>query len=457
MDTKAFPISASITDRGLNERRPINEDSLLEIPSLGLFAVADGVGGREGGEIASQMAIEIMAEAVSNAREDVDAAELISNAIVRANFAIFRLAADITQLEGMATTIAVLLIAGDEAIVAHVGDSRIYRFDTEGFLHRETEDHSIVNREKRAGLISPEAAEDHPGRGVLDRALGAYETVEIDLRRIPVRPGDRFLLCTDGITEHVTDDEIRDIIANAIQPHEACNALKDLCYARGANDNLTAISVHIAEKDNPAAVREEDKRILFELEMPDSENDSVGSAARSGALADERSDRPSDATIFSSYGGGESRVSSPFFHSALRTLSILVLGALIGLATYHLVFRGERHTPSIPELTQMSSENIPLTSFEKNRRNVDADPAGFLREFPPPADAEDHYLIGRAKLLTGDFIGAKEGFLKAKSGLSGIDVSNRQTLEKEIGIGLSIAETSAAQEKLKKELQLGGP
>jgi hypothetical protein len=105
----------------------------------------------------------------------------------------------------------------------------------------------------------------------------------------------------------------------------------------------------------------------------------------------------------------------------------------------------------------MSSENIPLTSFEKNRRNVDADPAGFLREFPPPADAEDHYLIGRAKLLTGDFIGAKEGFLKAKSGLSGIDVSNRQTLEKEIGIGLSIAETSAAQEKLKKELQLGGP
>lgn len=459
MYTKAFPISASITDRGLNERRPVNEDSLLEIPSLGVFAVADGVGGREGGEIASQMAIEILAEAVSNAKDDVDAAELISNAIVRANFAIFRLASDLTQLEGMATTIAVLLIDGDKAVIAHVGDSRVYRYDIDGFLHRETEDHSIVNREKRAGLISPEAAKDHPGRGILERALGAYETVEIDLRRIPVRPGDRFLLCTDGITDHVTDDEIRDILANASQPYEACNALKDLCYARGANDNLTAISVHMAGNDNRAAARE-DERILFELETQgsqDSDDNGVGSKGPSVARADDSPRRPSDATIFASYERSGSRFSSPFFLSALRTMSLLVSGALIGLATYHLVFRGDWHATSIPELPQMSSENIPLTSFEKNRRNVDADPAGFLREFPPPADAEDHYLIGRAKLLTGDFGSAKEEFLKAKSGLAEIDAANRQTLEKEIKIGISIAETSAAQERLKKELGLGKP
>jgi hypothetical protein len=138
-------------------------------------------------------------------------------------------------------------------------------------------------------------------------------------------------------------------------------------------------------------------------------------------------------------------------------IGLLLVGTLVGAGAVLLGSRNAPAPPAVPNMPQMASENIAMSSFEKNRRNVDADPVVFLKELPPPADAEDHYLIGRAKLLTGDFDGAKEELLKAREGIEGVDPSNRQTLEKEISIGLSIAETVAARERFKKDLQTGKP
>ncbi|HTH36447.1 MAG TPA: protein phosphatase 2C domain-containing protein, partial [Pyrinomonadaceae bacterium] len=143
--------SAAVSDRGLSENRPHNEDSFLELTEHGLFAVADGVGGAQAGEVASQMAVEILAEAFINMGANADPEETMRIALDRANGAIFQMSHDLPQLSSMATTIAALHVNGDIATIAHVGDSRVYRMDGHGRLFRETGDHSIVEEEVRAG------------------------------------------------------------------------------------------------------------------------------------------------------------------------------------------------------------------------------------------------------------------------------------------------------------------
>src|SRR5678816_2534252 len=200
METKPELISASITDRGLSEKRPQNEDSFVELPQYGVFAVADGVGGANAGDFASQMAMELLTEAVSNQRGDADAEELFRMAIDHANRSIHQMASDLPQLSSMATTIVALHLKGNIATVAHVGDSRIYRFTPDGHAFRETQDHSVVEEEVRAGRLTPEQALVHPSRNVISRAVGADSTVDIDVRTIMVEPNTTFLLCSDGIT-----------------------------------------------------------------------------------------------------------------------------------------------------------------------------------------------------------------------------------------------------------------
>ncbi|HXH68970.1 MAG TPA: protein phosphatase 2C domain-containing protein, partial [Pyrinomonadaceae bacterium] len=133
-------VSAAVSDKGLSEKRPQNEDSYLEINECGLFAVADGVGGAQAGDVASQMAVEILAEAFINLRENGDAEEMMKIAIERANEAIYQMSHDLPQLSTMATTIVALHLDGNIATIGHVGDSRIYRLDEKGNLNRETQD-----------------------------------------------------------------------------------------------------------------------------------------------------------------------------------------------------------------------------------------------------------------------------------------------------------------------------
>src|ERR1043165_8140330 len=247
-DTKTFQVhSASLTDRGLNERRPLNEDALLHDQERSIFAVADGVGGAEAGEVASQTAIEVLDEAFRHQVDGADVEDLMELAIQRANASIHQMAQEHAKFSMMATTIVALHLKGNIATFGHVGDSRLYRLTPDGQLRRETEDHSIVEEEVRAGRMTPEQAANHPSKNVISRALGAEQGVEVDMKTMEVEEGTEFLLCTDGITCHVSDNELRQLLVLNNDLGDVCNELKRRCYERGAEDNLTVVIVRIGE------------------------------------------------------------------------------------------------------------------------------------------------------------------------------------------------------------------
>ncbi len=259
--------AAAVTDRGLSEKRPENEDSMLSDPALGVFAVADGVGGAQAGEVASQTAIEVLQEAFANQRSGEDVEDLMEIAIQRANDSIYRMSREQPRFAMMATTIVALHLEGLRATVGHVGDSRLYRFAPDGRLSRETDDHSLVEEEMRAGRLTPEQAATHPNRNVISRALGAEASVEVDMRTFDVESGTVFLLCSDGITRHIPDDELSAILRDAASLEAACEEMKRRCYERGAEDNLTAVLVRVggsnggreagdADDDAPTLIRE---------------------------------------------------------------------------------------------------------------------------------------------------------------------------------------------------------
>jgi protein phosphatase len=245
-DPRAYSVeAASVTDRGLSEKRPENEDSMLSDPAHRIFAVADGVGGAQAGEVASQTAIEVLQEAFANQHDREDVEDLMEIAIQRANDSIYRMSREQPRFAMMATTIVALHLDGLRATVGHVGDSRLYRLAPDGRLTRETEDHSLVEEEMRAGRLTPEQAATHPNRNVISRALGAESSVEVDMRTFEVERGTVFLLCSDGITRHVPDEEISTVLRNARTLDAACEELKRRCFERGAEDNLTAVVVRV--------------------------------------------------------------------------------------------------------------------------------------------------------------------------------------------------------------------
>jgi len=247
-DRKTFKVqSSALSDRGLNERRPLNEDAFLHDPARNVFAVADGVGGAEAGEVASQTAIEVLDEAFRHQVEGADVEDLMELAIQRANASIHQMAQEHAKFSMMATTIVALHVKDNIATFGHVGDSRLYRLTPDGVLHRETEDHSIVEEEVRAGRMTPEQAANHPSKNVISRALGAEQGVEVDMKTMEVEDGTEFLLCTDGITRHVSDNELRQLMVISNSLDELCSELKRRCYERGAEDNLTVIVVRVGE------------------------------------------------------------------------------------------------------------------------------------------------------------------------------------------------------------------
>src|SRR6266550_6261855 len=237
--------SAAVTDRGLSEKRPLNEDSFLADSERGIFAVADGVGGAEAGEVASQTAIEVLDEAFRHQLAGSDNEDLMELAIQRANASINQMAQDHAKFAMMATTIVGLHLDGNIATIGHVGDSRLYRLTPAGQLLRETEDHSVVEEEVRAGRMTAEQAANHPSKNVISRALGAENDVEVDMKVIEVDDGTEFLLCTDGITRHIPDRELRQLLITYDDLATVCAELKQRCFERGAEDNLTAVVVRV--------------------------------------------------------------------------------------------------------------------------------------------------------------------------------------------------------------------
>jgi protein phosphatase len=245
MSTPKFTIG-TITDRGLNPRRTANEDRLLVLPDSGLFLVADGVGGHRGGQIASQTAVDVFTEVFRNARAG-DLLSTLKHTITQANQSIYQTAHELAELEGMASTLALVAIDGRRAVIAHVGDSRVYRFDGRK-LYCETEDHSEVNDAVRAGTLTVAQAANHPHRNIINRALGADAEVEADFKVLTLEARTSFLLCSDGITRHIPDEELERLMNSGHHPNNICAQMKELCFARGAEDNLTAVIVDCGER-----------------------------------------------------------------------------------------------------------------------------------------------------------------------------------------------------------------
>jgi len=232
---------AGRTDVG--RQRTANEDSLVVQPPL--FAVADGMGGAKAGEVASAVAV----QAVEGARESGEPAEAQLAEIVRdANRRIYDLAVADESRRGMGTTLTLAKVHGDEVSLAHVGDSRAYRL-RDGELSQLTRDHSLVAELERSGQITPEAAEHHPQRSIITRALGPEPDVEVDTYTLAGRDGDVFLICSDGLTSMISDDEVGSILRSASTLDEAADALVRAANQSGGKDNITVILFRLGEGD----------------------------------------------------------------------------------------------------------------------------------------------------------------------------------------------------------------
>lgn len=516
METNFKITSGAISDRGLSEKRPQNEDSFLEMARCGIYAVADGVGGAQAGEVASQMAVEILGEAFTNRREGEDAESVMRAAITQANSAINQMAHELPQLSNMATTIVALHIAGNIATIGHVGDSRLYRVDRDGNLFAETADHSMVAEEVRAGRMTPEQAENHPSKNIISRALGAESSVEIDLKTIMIEPGTAFLLCSDGITRHVTDQEIKGVLTFGGTPDEVCEYLKGVCYERGAEDNLTAVVIKIAtafggqsqvagaidlstetveieeptvatarysveETQSSTKIEEDPENDLLELEtrelsMPNAETlefpaeppddlPELNNLPRTEPTIESPITVPTiEQTVaqseepkvenFTMFGGDVTNQSGDgSFGKAAIAVAMLLLGSLIGLGVYHFALAPKTTDPTEQKLSVMKTDDIAFGSYEKLRRTVDADPAAYVKEIPPADDAEDYYLIGRAHMLLGDFPKARQAFIEAQKQLGKAEPANARVLNSDIAAALAITNDPILQTKFKQSLE----
>jgi protein phosphatase len=232
--------TGSATDTGLV--RGNNEDSILVDAAHELFAVADGMGGHRGGEVASRTAIEALRAGVASGRS-------VNEAITRANDAVLERAAGDEDLTGMGTTLTAMVVAGSrQLLIGHVGDSRAYLVH-DGELRRVTDDHSLVEELVREGRLTPEQAESHPQRHVVTRALGVDFQVDVDLYTIEVSAGDRVIICSDGLTTMVRERDVERLARSEPDPQRAAELLVDAANRAGGEDNTSVVVVDVVEVD----------------------------------------------------------------------------------------------------------------------------------------------------------------------------------------------------------------
>jgi hypothetical protein len=354
--------------------------------------------------------------------------------------------------------------------------------------------------------MTPEQAANHPSKNIISRALGAELDVEIDLKTIMVEPGTTFLLCSDGITRHIEDNEIGGFLAAEAEPAEICERLKEVCYDRGAEDNLTAIVVRV--EGEPAA-----KELSAAAGAGDSDEVTIASSRAPAASAVEEVAEPEDDGDFSSHDTlsidelddqaylmeePEEEVRTVDLHDytsssvvvpaqpsppppprvsatpvirpytttfieesssgagsrLLSSLLFLLLGGVLGVAGYYF-WLGSQPEPVVetPVITEMKSNNVPLNAFEEGRRLVDKDPAAYINANAASArEVDDYFLLGRAFMLTGKYWEAKRAFTEARNRLATADPNNAKTLAMEISMALAIIESPQATESFTKDV-----
>jgi len=227
------------TDTGLQRRA--NEDSLLVRSPL--FVVADGMGGAQAGEVASRVAVDTFNGGLTDGSDPEGS---LAAQVTQANRRINELSHQRAEHAGMGTTITALYVGEQEVSIAHVGDSRAYCL-RDGELLRLTDDHSLVDELIRQGRLTPEEAEEHPQRSVITRALGPESTVEVDVRSIRGRPGDVYLLCSDGLTTMTGEDVLLDVLTTHPRLRDAGEALIAAANAAGGKDNITVVLARLEE------------------------------------------------------------------------------------------------------------------------------------------------------------------------------------------------------------------
>lgn len=258
MEVKA----SGISDVGL--QREGNEDAFSVLTSQGLFLVADGMGGHLAGEVASRVAVEIIAKCFQKwEQKNAPVDELfgypdhslsrvgnyVLSSIRLANRVIYEMATEYEQYSGMGTTIVALVVRPSLIVAANVGDSRMYMI-RDGRIERLSKDHTIVSEHIEMGVMTEEEAQESPLRHILTKNLGTAESVDAEVFEIVPSGRDRFILCSDGLTDLANDKEILGIAQEVHDPALLCNRLVDLALQRGGHDNTTVVSVLVEDKES---------------------------------------------------------------------------------------------------------------------------------------------------------------------------------------------------------------
>ncbi len=241
-------------------KRELNEDNYTILEDQGVYVVADGMGGHNAGEVASEIAVKTVEDFFLKSSRDeemtwpykldpslsLDANKLMVG-IKFANRRIYSSSSTNASYAGMGTTVVSILTTDtDEIYVSHVGDSRCYCF-YDGSLRQVTDDHSLVNEYIKAGQITKEQAANFPHKNVIMRALGMKDNVLVDIQKIKVQPGEIYLLCSDGLSDMVKDPDIESIFAQELSLDETSQALIDAANANGGKDNITVVLVKVEE------------------------------------------------------------------------------------------------------------------------------------------------------------------------------------------------------------------
>ncbi len=248
---------ASRTDVG--RKRTHNEDRFLVQPDDALFVVCDGMGGHASGEVASQLAVDQISGFFESSRNNPDitwpykgdrrlseAENRLVVGIKWANYMVFEKASSALQFKGMGTTCVSALFEDGACVIAHVGDSRCYRI-RDGRIEQLTEDHSLLNDYKRLAHLTPDEIKNFPHKNIITRALGMKASVAVDVKREPIKPGDIYLLCCDGLSGEVEAPDMLRIVSEADGDLDgACATLIDQANRNGGRDNITVVLVQVA-------------------------------------------------------------------------------------------------------------------------------------------------------------------------------------------------------------------
>jgi serine/threonine protein phosphatase PrpC len=372
--------------------RSTNDDNYMARDDVGLWAVADGMGGHRGGDVASAIAC----EALGRSFDDHTVGGLIE-AIEQANQAVYETAAGDPDLTGMGTTVVALAVVdeeGDEVLaVANVGDSRVYRYSV-GDLDQLTDDHSLVADLVREGTLSPEEAAVHPQRNIVTRALGVNDRVPVDTLTVEPVAGDRYLLCSDGLFNEVTEPGIAAVLHRVDDPREAAAELVRLAVEGGGRDNVTVVVVDVVDDGGRAGEASDALAVGAASGLAGRAEPAGVTATEDGSAAGGVAVEPAGATNGSGAGRGTEAVRARpqgrrlTWRVLLFSLILLVLvgGAFAtiqwyGRSTYYVGFEGDRVAifkgrpggvlwldPVLEETTDIERSHVPADT----RDDIDA-------------------------------------------------------------------------------------